>query len=526
MSGSIASRDRECHFRGDRSVGSCLSSASGRRKSKRLIVDGLENSLYLPNNLRVLDCDKSLQELDATVASVTKHHITKNSLDNGERSPTSVSEYIPGGGKSALVAEQVLLHLSQPSPFNFRRVESGSVRSGISRSSKSSKSSGGRRSRSSRKKRKGTLEEKVCQAILSAASNQPASNNSNKFSNPTACRSAQFILTDLFYEACRVGDESALPNPPFGDGTSWSQIQTENDLGEERPESSVPKISLHARECQASENPSFLSKTSGFQPGRVEAVPSKDDDIAEEKETVAVRLVPKADPPGSNLCVGWDTAIPEPPRARTLGDIIRDAETESETSAFFVFDAEEEHATNFTLRRDNTMGAPSECTGTLEFSIDDSMLQYSSTNGTSTFSHFGRGGEEAFPQASYGQKSTEEEQWDQTGFASETDNWTMFEKSPFNETEENDGFGFGAFSPFGDNEEDAEAWPVAQSKKYPVADIDAAWDPNTILPGSSPDSPASVFRFFSNDEDDFMAADSKSDTLWNISDVDFQGPAF
>ena len=80
--------------------------------------------------------------------------------------------------------------------------------------------------------------------------------------------------------------------------------------------------------------------------------------------------------------------------------------------------------------------------------------------------------------------------------------------------------GFGAFSPFEDHVGLGQ-WSTAQ-QNLDTPEVDPAWDTSLALPISSPDSPSSVFQFFSNDDEDVVAADSKSDTLWNMSDSDFQ----
>lgn len=515
MSQSVTSREREYRLRGDRSVASSLSSASGRRKSNRFTGDRStsDSAVFLPSSLRVpaVDCDKSLQELDETVASISKLHSSDSALDNGERSPTSVSHDITGNGNRPMATEEVLLHLSQSIPLDFRRVESGSGRSNISRSSRRSMSLGGpdRSNKATRKKRKDNLEQRICQTILSTASEHPTS-NCTKDTNESPSRSAQFILTDLFHEASKSMDESALPQPPFGDGTSWSQIACQEDLQAEKPASQVLRLSVRPSSRKISDDALLIS--SDFQVESSHAIDTTSPVSAVCAESPAVEnCVPKDDLANDDLFTDLDPF----PESRRLGDIIKEAETESDFSPFYDFDTQEEQATNFTLRRDNTFNAATEFTGTLEYSMDESQLQYSLTNGTSTFSHCSQAPDRSLSRPSDEQRAAGEDQV--------ADDWTVFDESIFKKTNANDDFGFGAFSPFEDDGDDGE-WSSPQSKPDPPADIDPAWDPSRApLRTSSPNSPASVFQFVSNDEEDVVAADSKSDTLWNISDIDFQG---
>lgn len=469
---------RDYTYRSDRSVASSCSSPVSARGNDVFPMSGTK---YLPSSLRVaLDCDRSLQELDETVASVSKLRCSESPLDNVENSPTSVSHDIIGSRYNSKVTEQVLLNLSQTTNLNVLRDEAGSAISGISNRSKSSKSLAVRRPRTSRKKRKDRLEEKVCITILSAASAYPDSLTGQ--CNDSTCRSAQFILTDLSHEASKSFDQSRLQG---------NQACNFND------ESVVSFDSSGSRPSQKENKPAKNTRSSSFSK---DAKPrSSDYDKNLESDDLFANLDPI-------------------PKCRKLGDIINEADTDSQSSPFYTVDTREEQSTIFTLRRDNTMTAASQGAGTLDFSIGDNTFSSNPKNDppSSNIKMLGKG----VSQPSAGHVAARDGQIRPQSSIDRLGNWTMFDESPFKNVDTGEKYGFGAFSPF---EEDCglAQWSFSQQKPD-TPEVDPAWDTSLALPASSPDSPSSVFQFFSNDDENVVAADSKSDTLWNMPDSDFQ----
>jgi hypothetical protein len=500
MSVSLSFRDPEPPWlSADVSVGSCRSSCERNVSLKRFAMDNVsfnQGALHHSKTHRMPshDCDRSLQELDDTVASVTKMRGSCAFFDNGERSPTSVS-YV-STSKDPNLEEMAIRHLARS--IDLRRVESASGKSTLSRSSRGSRLS--KTSRVSRRKRGGNLERMISQVITCAASVSSELSYSTKDCNESACRSAQFILTDLFYEASKTKNESALPHPPFANGTSWSQLTAKSDLS-------------------VKPDPHGLTL-----PGRI--IPRhRDTQTAEQEQTRTNAAHSEADK--SNVKPGLRPLQCEDPYAdldilpaySAHIDVIREAENESEISSFLALESHEQ-GTNFTLKRNDTMDA-SECAGAVAGSldIDDSVFQYIST----TVSQVSKA-QEASPfqplTATKGDHGVQQALPETSILA---DAWTSFGGSPFlDETTSMDFFDVVSFLPF-EREKNEKSSPPALNRVINSAttahDILPMWD--TSL-GSSPSSPASVFNFFSTDDDNDdeygCAVDSRSDTLWDIPD--------
>lgn len=556
MSASISSRELDSNvgqWRGDRSVGSCRSSKSGSRNggsrsnsrsgsaslsssslshTRRFVVgdDDESHAMYLPNSLlqrqhrndiTAIDCDeKSLQELDDTVASVAKQY-SSSSLDKGETSPTSVSYDVAGStyAKDPL-EEKVIRHLTGAMPLDLKRVESVSGRSIVSRTSRSSRGSRTTlRSRSSR--RNDRLEQRIYQTILENETEISDFSYSAKECSDSACRSAQFILSDLFQEASKAMNEEATPRSPF-----VSQEPPAGDRCLSLPASLPPR---HPDVQNSIDDHQVLVATSSPESKHPSShlasneVSQKNLDSASNSNSYSIE-----EPPMKKVadCVSEidrrTTGISPPGR---IG-ITNETENESETSSFYVFDMQDPAVTNGpTIKRDNSMNSASSSnvTGPLNYSIDE--LQYSTTNGTS-FSQQGRDTPVSFSSKSNVEQGTIQENnpspGDQAAEPSERDfsggdDWTCFDASPFQEQNFTDDFGFDTFLPF---ESD-----VAKSKQ-PVEDvakqeeIDPAWDTSKVIPGPSPNSPSSVFNFFTDDAEDGIDDDvvlgAEAEGIWNI----------
>ncbi|CAB9501275.1 expressed unknown protein [Seminavis robusta] len=437
---------------------------------------------------------------------------SESTLDNGERSPTSVSYDCPPRDP---LEEKVIRHLTRSIPLELRRVESCSGKSVFSKNSKGSRGSKGSKASSSRRKRSGKLEKKISQIILmSSASEVSDSSYSTKECTNSACRSAQFILTDLFYEASKTMNDAALPQPPFANGTSWSQIAEPEESSEDTPTKLPDPQGVTLSDVLPPRHPDSLT--------------------TEHKDTVSSSQPSDVDQQTNGSSKSKRDQQPEDPFAdldilpaySAHIDVIKEMENESQLSSHFGNGSNEEHGTSFTLKRDNTLNASSEGTGTLGFSLDadDSLLQYSSTNLTSAFStaDFGE------PQFNTGQVAEDTPAVTQPQSNSKmAEMWTSFDASPFQDQAFTDDFGFDSFPPF-DND------GVQRSPRKIVKptggfsthnETDPAWDPSRMnVAASSPYSPASVFNFFSTDDDnDLGVPDSKSDTLWDsIADSYFQ----
>jgi hypothetical protein len=499
MSVSLSFQDLDAPWLStDASVGPCRSSCARNVSSRRFAIDDVSfngSALHLSKTCRVSshDCDRSLQELDDTVASVTRMHHSAVSLDNGERSPTSVS-YVCSKDP---IEEKVIRHLARP--IDLRRVESASGKSTLSRSSRNSR--GSKASRVSRRKRGGNLERKISQVIICSASVSSESSYSTKDCNESACRSAQFILTDLFYEASKTKNELALPHPPFANGTSWSQL-TERSV--------EPQVKL---------DPHGLTLSGSFPPRHPFAQTTEQEQTPPKIERTEVDK-PNAKPARGPLQRKDPLAdLDILPAYSAHIDVIKEAENESEISSFLALESYEQ-GTSFTLKRDNTMDA-SDCTEAVAFSldVDDSVFQYSST----TFSQFSKAHE-----ASATQSNTEKGHGGMEQTAPKVavlgGEWTSFDGSPFQGgTNSTDDFDFESFLPFESEKNGKSSSPALKrvTASAPTAhDILPEWATSV---GSSPSSPASLFNVFSTDDDNagdesWGASDSRSDTLWDISD--------
>ena len=566
MSASISSRDHEGspgQWRGDRSVGSCRSSKSGSRNggsrscsrsgsaslsssslshTRRYVIgDDNENSaMYLPHNLLQnqqrhqtlsIDCDeKSLQELDDTVASVTKQH-SSLSLDKGEKSPTSVSYDVTGisYAKDPL-EEKVIRHLTGAMPLDLKRVESISGRSILSRNSRSSR--GSRASLSSRSSRRNDrLERRIYQTILENETEITDFSYSIKECSDSACRSAQFILTDLFHEAAKAMNDEAMPQRPFS-----SEEAPEGGRGLSLPASLPPR---HPEgQTLVEDLPASVAASSPT--SRQPSSHTADNEASHNDHTSNSNSDLNQEPTGEteNTTSHIDlraTAMSPPGR---IG-IIKEAENESETASFYVFDMQDQTAANdHPIKRDNSMSmsnaSSSNCTGPLNYSIDE--LQYSTTNGTS-FSQQGRDTPVSFSSKSFAEQETFGENVSlPCGQAVEPteevvsggDDWTCFDASPFQEESFVDDFGFDPFLPF---ENDTTNYQPRVETAPKQEEIDPAWDTSkTIAGGPSPNSPASVFNFFTDDVEDGIddgddELHSEVEGIWNIGNSDVQDPS-
>lgn len=564
MSASISSRERDgsvSQWRGDRSVGSCRSSKSGSRnggsrsgsrsgsaslsssslsQTRRYVIDddNENNAMYLPSSLLQkqqrhqtpsMDCDeKSLQELDDTVASVTKQY-SSLSLDKGETSPTSVSYDVSGSSYAKdPLQEKVIRHLTGALPLD--RVESVSGRSILSRNSRSSR--GSRASLGSRSSRRNDkLERRIYQTILENETEITDFSYSIKECSDSACRSAQFILTDLFHEASKAMNDEAMPQRPYS-----SEESSEGGRGLPLPASLPPRHpdgQNFVDDLQASVAPSSpANRHPPSHPADNEAT-TQNNQNSNSTSTSHSNL--NQEPPGKTDNTTSDTdrhttAMSPPGR---IG-VIKEGENESETSSFYVFDMQDQTAANDPpIKRENSMSnaSSSDCTGPLNYSMDE--LQYSTTNGTS-YSQQGRDTPVSFSSKSIVDQETFEENepspCEQAVEPTEEvisggDDWTCFDASPFQDESFADDFGFDPFLGF---ESDISKSQQRVETAPKQEEIDPAWDTTKTIPvGPSPNSPASVFNFFTeyveagiDDGDDEVH--SGAEGIWNIGESDFQ----
>jgi len=482
--------------------------------------DSNENSaVYLPTSLiqknnhhnrrnHPIDVeDRSMKELDQAVASVSKMYLCSASLDNGDRSPTSVSYDMVNTSNISKgpIKETIFKNLSRSLPVDLQRVESSSGRSNISRSSRSSRSSrGSKGSRSSRRssKRHDRLERKISETILSTCSEVEDSGStfSTKECTDSACRSAQFILADLIHEAFKSMNEEALPQPPFRNGTSWSQNVSDRSLPPlERPE-------WHGLAFPVSLPPRHPDGPAPINQGSVASKTHQDlltvalelgssNDSGKQRHCATKSTVAFA-PECQAISVNDPFAYFDPKCAPSNNiDAVQEEENESEASSFYVFEAQERSYNTPPQNNDSKRN------WTSEFSMDDSLLQYSSTNGTS-FSQL-RKVSPISPLESASHSSGEmfhKKGWpiertlnDISGSAPEM--WTAFEASPFeDEAAFTDNFSFDAFLPFETSTAAVESF-MSNVTPQGVEEIDPAWDTFKILPKS----PDSVFSFFATD---------------------------
>ena len=436
------------------------------------------STMYLPTNLiqrrryPQFDCDEqSLQELDETVAAVTKQS-SSTSFGEGENSPTSISYDIGAGsyGRDPL-EEKVIQHLTGVAPLDLKQAESVSGGSILSRSSRCSRSSSRASSRASSRssRRNDRLERRIYQTILTIESEASDFSYSTKECNDSACRTAQFILSDLFHEASESMNDMALP---FGFG-SHSEA-TSRSRGAYLSASVPPR---HPNGAQGIDQSSVDSRN----------------ELKDEPVNISHNKIPH------NIDASEEVIMP----------VIISPEGKPESSSFlFALDDSAEQAKFPTVQRNDTAGSKSDCTGPLAYSID-SQLQYSTTNETSfssevesqrVLAEIGPPEQASSPQA----LSTE----------TTTENWTSFDMSPFeNEGITDDDFDFDAFLPFEND--------VGFTATGDEAEVDPAWDASRIIPTkASPISPACVINFFTDDDaedadnDDDITMDPKTAALW------------
>jgi hypothetical protein len=248
--------------------------------------------------------------------------------------------------------------------------------------------------------------------------------------------------------------------------------------------------------------------------------PRHPDPLEHEQASVASSGPPKAfnrskqtahkDPPPSQ---GFDDPFNEL-EAKNPGFV--DTKDVQEVEAFSsnpAFEWKETALPEHTYKREFTFSATSD----LNYSADgDSLLQYSSTNGTSSYSQQSSPMTPISP-VSPSQSSVEQqaEEWGKLKDDAFETNWTSFGDSPFHDDAFHNDDGFNSFLPF-----ESDSVPDNKTNSSSNSgEVDPAWDTSQAgVYNLSPDSPSSVFNFLP--QQDSGITKSKSEIIWDVTDSD------